>query len=191
MNEAASEFSAEIEQASERVPFRIRAHHLQQYSALVHGATPEEVAKETLNSVKKTSLWSFWQKQTKLRDYRGLPGQGWSYKNRLTEVFKRFNDLPDDYPVDLAEEQRDHICDSCAIGKHCDTKRTHIEGDPFADSRFLDSYLAEAHKRSYTIEVQTETATFSDAPPQEMRVLGTTAGAVRDILKTTVEKFAR
>ncbi|GEM_PF-7047854 len=42
-----------------------------------------------------------------------------NYYNNYSILLKRFLELQDNHPVDILSNNKDDICNTCAIGKHC------------------------------------------------------------------------
>ena len=96
-------------------------------------------------------------------------------KERQLQQFQKFLELPDDYPVEITEGQKDTICHTCQIGNHC-LEQEQFEGD----QGFLDKFIRLSRKSN--LPITTSIAHFSDSEPEQVRTLSTTAGYVKSML---------
>lgn len=108
-------------------PFVVRAHHAQQlYMMLGIGLNPDEVTNEVERISSNTMDKKYY------RDVYGAePEQSASVKRSHSRFFNDFLTLPDDATVRFVAGQKDAICDTCVIGKHCEAT------SPIGDAGFL------------------------------------------------------
>ena len=118
------------------------------------------------------------------------PEQIDTFEKSNVELFKKFLSLPDEYPVKLVAGQVDDMCKTSSIGKHCRVRYGYSEfrsgdivwADQLQIMRFLR--LAEAKKRSDDVSIVKEYVVFPDADPEQVESVLTTAGTVKNVLKT-------
>lgn len=194
----------ESEQRKENIdqkPFVIRGHHLVHYTMLLRETPfypqidPAGKAKEArevrekslarLSLVKHESSEWINEEIMYSQDVIGLSmNDAETFEENIKAVFTRFLSLPNDYPADITEGIPDAICDTCTIGKHCrefnkTTNTNNVKGDGEDLDKFI-KILLNIHLPQPVITP--EEAHFSDAKPQQVRVIKTTMEVVRKVL---------
>ena len=170
------------------IPLVIRGHHLEHihnfYYLYTWGGkrTTTEFAQQVVESVTTS-----YADASYVIDVLGkTPEEANRFRQQTETVVRRFVELPDDYPLELVEGVPDDICGGCAIGKHC---RKLYQGKSGADvidedRKWIDWFVDYSQYYSENVNILTikETATFSDAEPQEVRRIRTTVGAIRNAM---------
>lgn len=112
-----------------------------------------------------------------------------NWKDILKKNYQEFIDLPDDYPVELLTGMKDKICESCVIGKHCTVKTSEVRGTSMIDHdrAVIAVFVNEAREMGYAndLHVVTKTASFSDAPREEVEAIRTTVGTIKTVLHSS------
>lgn len=189
-------------------PFPIRGHHLPSFadltrlpfkSTLFINAQMKIIEMYEGGKIKKIKSArsrdrKAQQRLMRWKDYTGdTPDGVKSYTNNLGAVYKKFTKLPDDAPIKLVSGQRDAVCAACVIGEHCDMQyrgkfgvdRTAVS---IRDKKYVDLFIKNATAMSLpdgSMRTVEEIATFSDAQPETVQSVLTTAGVLRNVLKNS------
>lgn len=177
-----------------REVFRIRGHHLLEYMFLVKQlVSPEGLAQMS------ASYYEYRLKEEKdpreialNKDTVGTTKrQLEQYKIKHRQLSEEFIALSPDFPIEIVEGKKDDICNYAITGKgeHCTArhfnpnkpKNDGIDGDGV----FLDKFLQKAQELNLGshLVLDHEVAEFSDAQPQQVRVIKTSAGILREIFE--------
>lgn len=124
--------------------FRIRGHHLREFARLLRTKlTIEELAEEVTQDI----LGSTKPRNGEITDeidtgyIEDVLGKSPEERRRFTSaqvsLFRRFVELPDDFPVELGTG-KDNMCDTCIVGSHCLEQDSHELDDKDAILYFLD-----------------------------------------------------
>lgn len=176
-------------------PFVIRGHHLKPYAILIRIKTisisPEFLAEWSVSKLEMEHELAMKHPDSVIlkkriehdKDILGPSlGQADKVKKHWRKVFENFLNLHEDYPVKIIEGVPDAICKGCAIGEHCRELALEKDGsyiDAFLkDVDYINSKLRENIPQP---SLTYEKATFSNAPPQNVRSIRTTSGAVKKV----------
>lgn len=171
----------------DRPPFLIRAHHIVNFYHLLNdGKSASELAENNIESIKKEGKrLEDKEKQLYVVDVLGdTAEQIDKFRRFQIEFFGEFLRLPPDYPVKIAEDQKDRICEGCAIGEHC-TKRDKnkmfsVSGDAICIFSFKE--LARKLNLEDDVKVISEIATYSDAKSRKVESILTTVQTFRRVM---------
>lgn len=97
-------------------PFILRAHHARQLFQLLALGWDLEVVEESSETFALQHL----PKSYYLDTYGPSPATAKAFRDNAEAYHQEFLDLPPDAIVKIATNQKDKICDGCAIGSHCD-----------------------------------------------------------------------
>lgn len=181
---------------NQRGPYRIRPHHI---STLIQLETMSP--KKLAENLKEDAIFSRKDTTQKTVNFDALiddtfsdeeydsaygydrvgetPEQAKTYEKKLKKTFKKFIDLQDGDPIKLVVDTKDEICESCIFQNHCSVKEDY--GDEMALEVFEDAVkdLGLEHTLSYSEEI----AVYSNATPQQVKSVSTTAETIRKVFK--------
>lgn len=134
-----------------RVPFPIRAHHLEKYADASPNGKPfkmilignaylpiRDSVDATIDYIKNTS------DQEYRKDVFGADENPATFGARFRAATTLFYSLPEDYPVFVSAE-KDVICNSCVIGNHCEQSSFEGINQEVASIRLLADAMALAN----------------------------------------------
>lgn len=194
---------AQRESRKDTQPFVIRGHHLDILIDIVRlYSSPEDLAMLYRNGrederamtvpknkkVSKEQIVYINQEKEYAIDVIGTTKKEANlYEKKLTKVFGDFLELTNDHPVKVVIGQKDAICNTCMIGKHClfkDQANYNAGESVSADGLYLNifRYVAKKHNLESQITISEEIATFADAEPEKVTAILTNAGVVRQVL---------
>jgi len=182
-------FSSDREVEEDRQPFVIRSHHLVFiYPVLSNRATPEEVVAVNISNTERyrtLNLYRIFPRNVEYADdvLGNSPEEADKFRRDFTAFLRQFSELPDDYPVKIAEGKKDKICGGCAIGAHCD------QGPRSSRTKSLDYYAREAFITKAIrlgfkddIAVIDEDTTYFNGKPRKIKHILTTAGIAKKVI---------
>jgi len=173
-----------IEQ-QDRPPFVIRAHHILniKYFLRREKSAIDRTREYYVGAVEQRA---FGLSKSYYDDVLGsTQEQADKYIKYKKEFYEEFLQLPPDYPVKIAEGQKDKICNGCAIGKHCMREK-----NP-SDRQYI-RFFRKATKRlglDDNIAVIEETIIGNNAKPRKATSILTTAGTVKKVISSMPISF--
>jgi len=182
------------EQLQDRPPFVIRAHHLATIEGLLKsGKSVDDFTGTYCRTLERgrerdrASLISLlrWGHRSYVKDVLGsMVEQADKFRRYEKEFYEEFLQLPLDYPVKIAEGQKDKICQGCAIGKHC-SGRPSIIWDR-EDKMYIRAFRKGAKKLNLEddLTVVDEIATYPNAKPKKVKSILTTSGTIKEVIKS-------
>jgi hypothetical protein len=181
----------QIEQKDDREPFVIRGHHLELYADLARDMSPSRASRVLLQAVmdiRNTPPSS--QHMRYAYDVMGqTPQQATQFEEGAKKVFEDFLKLDSEAPVYLVDHQKDEICNTCVVGKHCETKNlkrfTKRGGVSQGDLGSIKEFLRFAKKDDY--QTTSEPVHYRDADPEKRLKIKTTAGVIMGFLYKKAE----
>lgn len=192
LQNAEEEAYTSVEIAREH-PLRVRGHHFKVLQEVLHS---DDI--DTFGVRKFVNIHSRFLEAQRDHDEKAIypdtigntPEQENRFKRENIRIYSEFMALPDEAAIELVEGQKDMVCGGCVFGKHCNF-RSHEEfgmgPDVLADDmRGLDTFLEKAqYFRERNLNLRYEIAEFKDADPEKVRVIETTVGTVKHILRRT------
>lgn len=176
-----------------RKPYVIRGHHLH-YFADIDAHTPEGKAARTTDSMVESQNILLAQPDTHSQfgpwyyaDTIGTTEQTHAlFAKKLETNFHEFQELPDDFPLELRPAAKDAICNSCDIGDHCAIRKFPLRttGTVEYDTSHISVFVHEAIRLGYRDDlrlIQGE-AKFTNAPPETAEGIRMTAGTFKTVL---------
>ena len=175
----------------DRQPFVIRAHHIFSLLPLSDSSpnTPEEITNRFIERTERKRRAS--EKLGKEVSYAwygndvlgSTQEETDKYSTFSTEFFREFLQLADDDPVKIVIDQKDKMCQGCAIGQHCrQNVRTlfNQSNDDVTLGNFIK--VARLYFGKEDFSVVSETATYSNSKPRRVKSVITTARVVRKVV---------
>lgn len=131
-------------------PFPIRGHHLNLYSLINRGEDPALLARRMKVDYQWELLDVDPEKVTRAQDTIGTTSAAAArYQQGVRSKLEQFRQLPDDYPIEI-HAQPDAICDTCILGRHCDTSGIVI-GDEIYTGFFIEFAKREGLESKITV----------------------------------------
>jgi hypothetical protein len=183
------------EKVKARVPFPIRAHHLDKYA----NASPDGKLNKTVlvgntfltltvkDSVETTVDYIQNEADEEYRiDVFGADEKPDVFRTRMRAAMTLFYSLPEDYPV-IVSAGKDVICDSCVVGNHCDRYTPEGIGQEVASITLLMDSIAlaralETGNNTFALQIlmQRQQGQYR---PKMVPALQTDAGTLRKAFK--------
>lgn len=180
------------ESQDDREHFVIRGHHLPNFMILEKGLLnnrfgPAVEAKGLTLSFKLFRLAKM-KGNYPIEDMLGTTREdSKQFENDLKEQFKRFVDLPDDYPIKLTSRQKDEWCKIACIGEHCSKNFVKY------DKVWVDQIIENSKELGVAdrLKVSEEIANFSNTDTELVKEVHTTLGVLKDILRNSSFKAVK
>ncbi len=155
-------------------PFIIRGHHLANLRLIATGEkSPDELAQGIVEYAVRSGAWS----PIDMIDLIGTTVEEREhFSDTASMYFKRFMDLPEDFPVRIVAGQEDGICSGCAVGNHC-ARKVNADSDIAYISRL--KLLVERLNSYGGTQRQLDSADDGKGLPAVV----TTAGVVKEVLE--------
>lgn len=169
------------EAGADRDPFIIRGHHAKFIARMLKSASTPEMMGRHMRISAENATPLVGQRINYTEDVLGNTiEQANAYELAVTSFFRTFLELPPDHPVKLVADQKDGICEGCAVGKHCET--LNVFG--FADEGYINAFVRVASKMGLKEDIATveETATYLNAEPNQVESVLTTAVTAQKVL---------
>lgn len=184
------------EESLKQVPFVIRAHHLTGYKLLLSSGIPSLTLPSFVNVDRPKIQRLARESRYAEKYYKDVFGETLNedkienFRKNHESFHRTFLQLPDDYPVEIAEGVRDGICGGCAIGKHCGEKQQFL-----GDKLCLDVFLEGTGHLSLPMPtIIYERITFSDSnlilgKSARARKIRVTADIAKKVIKENENPF--
>jgi len=185
-----------VNEQQDRPRYVIRAHHLDIVRSylnvtLKNGLSVSHLVNRHVENLEKerASGHISEHRQWYVNDILGsTQEQADRYRRYETEFLEEFLILPDDYPVKIVEDQKDKICQGCAIGEHCSKKALLNPGEYSGDEVYIKVFREDAKEINLEDDLKAvdEIATYSNAKPRKVESILTTAGTVKKVLLSVI-----
>ncbi len=168
-------------------PFLIRPHHAARYKDLSR-KSPKRNARFSRNVISQGY-------ETYVEDVVGTTDEDQNvFERALTDVYVRYKNLPETHQIKLVPGQKDEICGTCILGKHCTMNDQYEFTPPFVglldepdatkkDTKILFAIKEKAEKMGKPVQEVQETAIFLDAEPKDVVSLLINAGDLKKVLR--------
>lgn len=199
MEREPTEEAIRVNEQQDRPPFIIRAHHRKvlniNFNAIIKSglSANDLVIRYSVNLEKERASGHISEhRQWYINDVLGsTQEQADKFRRYETEFLEEFLQLPPDYPVKIVEDQKDKICQGCAIGEHCSNKGKKPllnPGEYSGDEADIEVFRNDARELNLEddLKVVDEIATYSNAKPRKVKSILTTAGTVKKVLLSVI-----
>jgi hypothetical protein len=178
MSEQGSETLASLE------PFVIRAHHTELLLSVIGGRAPNLQA-ERVRRASRDNRYDRWLPHGYYADVYGLDrATGEAVTKGDEQFFADFMALPEDAPVKLVVDQKDGICQTCAVGDHCTLKEGRFNSANTGDTSYLRAFEKGARLLGRGNEVTKvwDTAEYSNGKPRRVPGLLTNVDCLKQVI---------
>lgn len=184
-----------------RRPYVVRGHHLHHF-ADIEDMTPEEKTEQVIEALQigqdtvlaKPDLYSVFAPWYFTDTIGTTPQTREIFSKKLETYTHEYDELPDDFPLEIRAASKDAICNSCDIGDHCKVRRFPLRksGAVEYDTSHIEIFVQEAVRLGYrdNVKLIEGEVTFTHEPSEIVEGVRMDAGTFKKVLADSPVKWS-